>query len=330
MTKNFHYFTSKKLSKHLKPRDGETKFGEKLKIVNSEEELKKHSGKFVVFGIEEDIGIQGNLGKPGARKTWGSFLDAFVNIQQNRFNSVDNILLLGQLSGVGYREEAQGILDEGVDLSKKLDPFVRKIDDEVTEIIEKIVGFGKVPIIIGGGHNNAFGILRGVSKAKNAAINCLNIDAHTDLRQTDFRHSGNGFSFARQENHLQKYAMMGVHKNYTPEYIFQEMDGTSDISCSFYEDLIGKTAVEKAGEFLKLAHQLDSDFGLELDCDGIANFPSSAQSPTGFSFEEIRLFLKESKQFNPHYVYICEAAAMDKPQVGKALSYLVSDFIRNE
>lgn len=328
MTKNFHYLDKEGVSQHLKPRSGETKFGENISCVSSDKELEDHPGQFVIFGIEEDIGIQGNLGKPGAAHTWNAFLNAFLNIQVNRFNSPENSVVLGKLASTSWQRQAKPVLESGNDLSEKLDPIVREIDEEVSELIEKIIRFGKTPVVIGGGHNNVYGNLCGASRAKNAAVNCLNIDAHTDLRQTDFRHSGNGFSFARKHGFLKNYAMMGLHKNYTPEYIFEWMDKEDGVYANFYDDLTGKPALEKSEDFLKLAHRLDAAFGVELDCDGIADFPSSAQSPVGFTLEEIRLFLKESVQFNPHYLHICEAAAVENPQVGKSLSYLVSDFIR--
>lgn len=328
MTTHFTFFDKTDLISYLNPRSGETKFGEKLQCINSEEDLKNHRGEYVIFGITEDVGIRGNLGKPGAHTSWNSFLKAFLNIQINRYNDPGNSIVLGELSGKEWQKKAQPIAEKGENLSKNLHPLVEKIDAEVTELTQKIVSLGKTPIIVGGGHNNAFGNLCGTSKAKKSAVHCLNIDAHTDLRETDFRHSGNGFSFARKKGFLGKYAMMGLHKNYTPEYIFEMMDREEGIYHNFYEELIGQSIEEKRQALSHLIQRLDSSFGLELDCDGIANFPSSAQSPTGFNFEEIRCFVQETKKHNPHYFHLCEAAAQNNPQVGKALSYLVSDFIR--
>lgn len=73
---------------------------------------------------------------------------------------------------------------------------MEKIDAVVAETVKKILSAGKIPITIGGGHNNAFGIIKGASEAFEKPVNVLNIDAHTDLRKLEHRHSGNGFSFA--------------------------------------------------------------------------------------------------------------------------------------
>ena len=55
-------------------------------------------------------------------------------------------------------------------------------DHTVSAVVRRITELGAIPIVIGGGHNNAYGCLKGSSEAKERSINCLNIDAHTDLR----------------------------------------------------------------------------------------------------------------------------------------------------
>ena len=73
-----------------------------------------------------------------------------------------------------------------LDQSKKKDvlksrKIVKKIDTYVTYIIEQIVSAGKKPIIIGGGHNNAYGNIKGSSLAHGFPINVVNFDAHSDF-----------------------------------------------------------------------------------------------------------------------------------------------------
>ena len=46
-------------------------------------------------------------------------------------------------------------------IAKKLSELVDKIDKEVSHIIANIVKAGKIPIVIGGGHNNAYGNIKG-------------------------------------------------------------------------------------------------------------------------------------------------------------------------
>ena len=92
-------------------------------------------------------------------------------------------------------------------------------------VVERIRSGGAIPIVIGGGHNNSYGCLKGdSSSARKCNVNCLNIDAHSDLRALEGRHSGNGFSYAKEEGALGAYFMWGLQENYTPEYIWQYME----------------------------------------------------------------------------------------------------------
>ena len=65
--------------------------------------------------------------------------------------------------------------------------------------------------------------------------------------------------------------------------------------------------------------------------DAIANMPSSAQSPSGWRFDEVRTYLRKiaSSHQNIPYLHLTEAAPINESDdriVGKALAYLVIDF----
>ena len=175
----------------------------------------------------------------------------------------------------------------------------------------------------------------GTSRAHTYPINALNIDAHTDLRSIDYRHSGNGFTYALQKDSgpaLNRYALFGLHKNYTPQYILDFMEAHSDVvQYKFMEDIGLENDVlplfDKVLDFVS-----ESIFGLEVDCDVITDFPSSAQTPSSFSLNQVRqLVIRTAQRKNCAYLHLCEAAPSKKNsgQVGKALSYIVTDFIRS-
>ena len=216
----------------------------------------------------------------------------------------------------------------------KMGELVSSLDTIVSQIVQKIIAAGKIPIIIGGGHNNAYGNIKGAFNALEKPLNILNIDAHTDLRTPDYRHSGNGFSFARKEKIMGKYRVFGVHQNYTPEYIFEEMNKSANDSFRLFEHLILKSSEKIKNAFLEeLEMVAHDDFGLELDCDAIKDFSSSAQSPTGLPINMVRNFVwMASEEEKIKYFHICEAAANDsnEVQVGKSISYLITDFITAE
>ena len=324
-------YRSSDIEKMIARRNGEVKLGENLQFVSSIEALDHNSAKYVLLGVPEDIGVRANYGKPGTSNAWRAALKSLVNIQVNRFNNHENLILLGELDCKDLMKKASYIDDSDPNYYPKLGDLVKKVDQLLADIIETIVSKNKIPIIIGGGHNNAYGNIKGTAKALNDPINIINIDAHTDLRQLEHRHSGNGFSYAIAGKYLRKYSVFGLHKNYTPEYIFKEMDASECFHFKLIEDLLKQPEQISKHFEQELEMIKQSPFGFELDCDAISDFPSSAKSPSGFSVNQVRNFIDlVSENENCRYFHICEAAPNDQnsAQVGKALSYFISDFIR--
>lgn len=324
----FNFYDREDILDFVSKREGEIKFGEEVALVQSFEEIKDKNAEFVIFGIPEDIGVRANYGKPGTSTAWNSFLTAFLNIQKNGFNSPQNTILLGEIDCGELMNKAASLNLEDEKNLPKLGLLVSELDVYVAEIVEQIHSGGKTPIIIGGGHNNAYGNIRGLSKSLGKPVNVLNIDAHTDLRNTDYRHSGNGFSYAKKEGFLKKYAVFGLHINYTPEYIFEMQNNSDEYLFDLYENMISLSRTEKTQRFQRSMYFLEASFGLEIDCDAIEKMQSSAMTPSGFLLDDIRAFLQIAKKETPFYLHLCEASAQQSPMTGKALSYLVSDFIR--
>ena len=325
-------YNYKSVEKLISIRDGETRFGEKITFIKNLEDLEETEAKFVLFGIPEDIGVRANHGKPGASKAWEACLNSLLNFQKNEFTAPENIILLGEIDCKPEMQKAANIDEKDPNYYPKLGDLVENIDEKVSFLVEKIISAGKTPIIIGGGHNNAYGNIKGTANAIKKPLNILNIDAHTDLRRLEHRHSGNGFSFAQRDGFLGKYAIFGLHKNYTPQYIFDEIKSVSNIKFHLFEDLILQTHQGKMAAFNSQLEFVNKQaFGLELDCDAIINFPSSAQSPSGFALNMVRNFIKiASEEKNCKYLHICEAAPTRESvgQVGKALSFFITDFMK--
>jgi formiminoglutamase len=321
------FYSEKQVSKLISTRQGETRLGEKIKVATSFEDVQKSGARFVIFGIPEDIGVRANFGNPGTSNAWQAFLKTFLNVQENQFNSGENILLLGEINTSEVMQKAGNIDLSDPNYVQKLGDLVEQLDSAVSELVKNVILAGKFPVVIGGGHNNAYGNIKGAAEALGHAINVLNIDAHTDLRRLEHRHSGNGFSYALKNGFLEKYSVFGLHRNYTPQYIFEAMDASEALQYSLLEEL------PKHKRKMAFLEQLDfvkaKKFGLELDCDAVANFPSSAVSPSGLELDEARELLREAaKELNCCYLHICEAVAADNFPTGKALSYLVTDFLK--
>jgi formiminoglutamase len=333
---NLILFTEKEKQHLLKKRKGESKFGEHIQLTtnltNIYDDIVNLDVDYVIFGISEDIGVYGNHGKTGTFRAWEATLKILLNIQSNTFTNAKRVLILGHLD---YKEDREVITS--LDSSKKKSiikarNFVAEIDKEVTSIVSSIVKAGKIPIIIGGGHNNAYGNIKGSALAKNSKINVINFDAHSDFRAEEGRHSGNGFSYAFAEGFLKNYFIFGLHENYTADKLLKTLNKIKNIKYNTYEAIEVRNELDFNSEMeTALNHIADKPFGIEIDCDAIENVPSSAMSPSGFSAKQARQFVNYfGKHNNASYLHICEALPAKKTEtkVGKLISFLITDFIR--
>ena len=292
-------FNNTTRNKLINKRSGESKFGEHVQMLTSisniYEQLNNLDVTYVIIGFSEDVGVFANYGKTGASKAWDSFIEVLLNIQSNDFTKANKVLLLGHLD---FTEELSNIAK--LNQSKKKDiqkarAIVKNIDTHVTHSIHQIVLAGKKPIIIGGGHNNAYGNIKG--------------------------HSGNGFSYAYAEGFLKNYFVFGLHENYTSDKLLKTLKKFKFIEYNTFETIeIRKELKLKAEMQRALSHIESSPFGIEIDCDAIENIPSSAKTPSGFSVNKTRAFVSFfAKHENARYLHICEAAPTKKTaqQVGK-------------
>jgi formiminoglutamase len=324
----------------------ETKLGERIKVVNNAEDLDHQiatsEAKFVLFGIPEDLGAKGNYGIGGTDTLWIPFLQSFLNVQSNDFLDGQEILLVGHFDF----GDIQYLIDttaKGED--EKIAAYrhaVNSIDDEVEQLVKVITSAKKIPVAIGGGHNNSYPLIKGSAKGWHKAgmiplaqINCINLDAHSDYRPMEGRHSGNAFRYAEEDGYLQKYCIIGLHENYLPQNVWVDMVNNPFIDCITFEDIF---VHEKRTFMQAVAHATgfteDTMTGIDIDIDGIQNTLSSAMTPVGINPVHARQYIAfASSDSKPAYLHICEGATRlsdgrSDATSGKLISYLVSDFIK--
>lgn len=323
---HFNLLEASDIASLVDQREGETKLGERIKVasLDIEESLQNFEGMFVVLGISEDIGPRANCGRGGADSAWTPFLSKFLNIQSNNFLSGKEVMVLGHFDFSSLADSNE---------VKALRKATEIIDDQVSDLIQLIVSNGKIPLVIGGGHNNAYGLLKGTSEALNQKINCINCDPHADFRSLEGRHSGNGFSYAKANGFLDQYAILGLHENYNSQSMLQELK-QQGAHLYFYEDIFLRKATTYEAAINELLQKVNTkSYGVELDCDSILDMPSSAQSPEGVTAREARLYVHLCGSHQAaSYLHLPEAAPSllkgSEGQVGKLLAYLVSDFIK--
>ncbi|MDB5192236.1 MAG: Arginase/agmatinase/formiminoglutamase [Segetibacter sp.] len=342
----FKYQTKEDVLANTKIRRFETKLGERIQILKQSTDLEKalqeSSARYVLLGIPEDVGVRANSGLGGADTAWEPFVKAFLNIQSNDFLEGSNILFLGHFD---FSPLIDLIEQNAHQYEEKIDAYrhaVNIIDEAVEPMIKMIVQHNKIPIVVGGGHNNSYPLIKGAAKGLMksgkvplASINCINLDAHADFRPLEGRHSGNGFTYAEEDGYLQKYFVIGLHENYLPQNIWMDVVNNPFIDFLTYEDIF---IHEKMNFMQAIAHATtsseDTYTGIEVDLDCVENTLSSAATPTGISIVHARQYVTfTAKDVNPAYLHICEGAATlsdgrTSETTGKLISYLVSDFIK--
>ena len=164
----FKFYNKQDINSITNLRRFETKIGERLQVISNQSNLEKSledsKAKFVILGIPEDIGVKANYGVGGTDTAWLPFLKAFVNIQSNDFLEGSDILLLGHFD---FSEISNLIENNAHSYEEKVDAYrhaVNQVDEAVEPMIKLITQYNKIPIVIGGGHNNAYPLIKGAAK----------------------------------------------------------------------------------------------------------------------------------------------------------------------
>lgn len=297
-------------------RIGETKIGEKIELSSSLKEA-----KYVLIGIEENLGPQANGGFSGAENAFNAFLKRFLNMQSNRFLTGNELAFIGSIQQTNDFKNIESAKSA-----------ITELDLLVEEVLKPYIHQGLIPIVIGGGHNNAYPIIKTISEAANKAIDVINLDPHADCRALEGRHSGNSFSYAKENGYINHYSVLGLHKNYNSTFILDYLE-YNNFYYTFFDDYIlnpSQFDMDLTKTFLSISKE--RKFGIELDLDAIAFTPSSAFTPSGFNSLEARKYIKTlSKHSNCCYLHLPEAAPTNETEekiTGKLIAYLVADFIQ--
>jgi formiminoglutamase len=333
-------YSKKDIETLTRKRTNEVKIGEKVFVFNTDQnwetELENVSCRYVLIGIPEDIGVRANFGRGGTHSAWKPALDSFLSQQSNHFLKGEDVCILGHVFVDDLMEQTAELnvkVKSDLDQLRKL---VSIVDDRVSRIISKIVKVGKIPIIIGGGHNNSYPIIKGTSQATEKKLNVINCDPHTDFRPLEGRHSGNGFSYAFHENFINRYSVFCIHEQYNTASVLQRFNTDREhLFFTRYEDVFVRESQNFSAALLQnLGFVKSNHCGVELDLDAITNVPSSAKTSSGISPVQARQYAYQcGKHLKPLYFHIAEGAPIlshikADNKTGKLIAYLISDFIK--
>jgi len=275
--------------------------------------------KYVLVGICEDIGPRANLGNGGATDGWHAFIKRFLNQPDNQFLANEKVLLLGEVAVDDLCKAAAHLDNKLPKQLGQLRDYCEQIDNRVEHVLSLIFNAGLEPIIIGGGHNNCLGIIRALSKHKNKPINAINFDPHADFRDCEGRHSGNGFRYAYNEQHLNNYHVIGLHELKNNQAIIDAL-----AEAQFGYDSYQALQVRREKSLTEACQQAldtlcDHSLGIEVDLDSISLMPVSAYTNCGFSVSDAEHFVHlGASKANSCYLHLCEAAPNQHPSGLKA------------
>ncbi len=335
---NVRVYYRKDIDELCRARSSEAKVGQKVQCTRQDwkEDLKNSSARFVLLGLAEDIGVRANFGRAGAATAVRPAFDSILNQQHNVFFDAQHLFVLGEIEVLDLMEQAQTLNPKNeFDLSQ-LRHLTAEIDKRLAPVIEYIISCHKIPIVIGGGHNNAYGNIRGAASAMQEGINVINCDPHLDFRALEGRHSGNGFSYAYDEKFLHKYVVLGMHEQYNNQGSIATFSKNAEsLHYQSYESIFVaqklnfSQALQRCISFVK-----EKACGIEIDVDAITNVPASAKTSSGLSPIEARQYIYAcGSQLNALYLHIAEAAPVlshikADNKTGKLIAYLVTDFMK--
>ncbi len=344
--KHFKFYSKEDILSLTKLRRFETRIGERIQYLKKDVEwpevLQQSTAKYVIIGIPEDIGVKANHGIGGADSSWLPFLSSFLNIKSNDFFTGEDVLLLGHFD---FGDIKFLIDNNAYNPEELIDAYrhaVNIIDEEVENMIKLISSLKKIPIVIGGGHNNSYPVIKGAAKGLYKAdlvplaqINCINLDAYADYGATEGRHSGNGFKYAEEDGYLGKFCIVGLHENNLSQNVLMDIHDNPFVDYITYEEVF---LHERKNFIQAVAHATGftegTYTGIDLDLSCVENTLSSAYSRSGISVLQARQYISfVATDSKPAYLHICEGATQlsdgkKDDSVGKLIGYLVSDFIK--
>ncbi|MFT3747152.1 MAG: arginase family protein [Agriterribacter sp.] len=324
----------------------ETRVGECIQHLPDKplaEALAQSKAQYVIVGIPEDIGVRANYGVGGTETIWLPFLQALCNMQSTDAFTGEEILLPGYFDFSDVKSLITANAknqDELIDACRHA--VANIIDNEVEELVKVISSAGKIPIVIGGGHNNAYPLIKGAAKGlqkagkqPGAAINVINACAHSGYRIAEGRHSGNSFRYAVEEGFLKKYAVIGLQENYNSQRVMDDLYSNIHIQYTTFEDISLREKLNFRQAIVQAISFTEEAFtGIELDMDCIEQTLTSALSPSGFTALQARQYINFTAYYpNIAYLHICEGAAqltngLSNAFAAKLVSELVNDFIK--
>lgn len=170
------------------------------------EALKSMGKTCVIIGFESEEGVRRNKGQLGAAKAPDALRSELAKLPWK--------LATGKhLADIGTIECIENDLE--------------KAQQQLGEVVNSVLSKKMIPIILGGGHETAYGHYLGVREniGKDAKLGIINIDAHFDLRRYDERtSSGTMFKQILEQDENSSYFVLGIQRYGNTQELFDRAD----------------------------------------------------------------------------------------------------------
>lgn len=172
---------------------------------------------------------------------------------------------------------------------------VELAQESLSQGVEKVLSVNSIPIVLGGGHDLAYGHFKGIHnfiKSKSTEfrnIGIINFDAHFDLRPLqDKGNSGTPFyqmaQLCKDQNEDFNYLALGIQKAANPKSLFDRAD-QFNVSYVLSDQMMHFNRQRLSDRLQLFIDRVDHIY-LSIDLDGFSSSYApgvSAPSPMGFS-----------------------------------------------
>lgn len=231
-----------------------------------------------------DEGIRRNLGRTGADQGPVDIRKEFANLPVS-FGDQTLIYDAGNLFCIDRNMEGA--------------------QEQLGYAIEKILGNNLFPVVLGGGHDLAYGHFNGISKhikkqtKGNSKIGIINFDAHFDLRPYDHKGSS-GTMFSQiadkciKENNKFEYLSIGIQTSANTKSLFNKANvlGAKYILAKEFNETNHEIISTKIKDFIR-----DNEYIYLTLCSDVFNSAFSpgvsSLQPFGLDPELVLVFIKE-------------------------------------
>ncbi|MGX5914863.1 formimidoylglutamase [Aliidiomarina sp. Khilg15.8] len=299
----------------VKSRAQETKLGQAVQCLPDSDDYEQsltrlfnQGSRVAIVGVPESIGPRGNCGRGGAEHGWQAFLQSFLNLQMTPAMPLHDLLLVGHVDCDDLNAEADALDMHHSQSLARLRELCATLDQRLLQVLSPLFRAGYEVVLIGGGHNNAYPLLKALHEESGSPCGAVNLDPHADFRPREGRHSGNGFSYAYMEGALTHYHVMSLHEGKNSAASLRQF-AEAGFGYHSIHRLYDMQFVDAMQEVTAEADAWQVPLGIEVDVDAIQHAPASAMNYTGVTMPQAYRFVSDLAVLpEARYLHLAEAA----------------------